>query len=372
MRRLWVQNIANRGVNFAAWIDGAIVGHAAVIPDFDKGDGEYIIFILTSYRNKGLGSRLTALTVNKARELSLECLWLTVESYNFRAIRVYKKVGFEFADSDDSKKNHDFVAVRWSLGLRIGIVRDMRYLEHKPGLVHPESPSRLRSLYRMLDKDFADKVITIDPEPATLEQLELVHTPTYIKQILSTAGRDFTSLAPDTTVSANTYLAAWLAVGGCLKGLESVLSRDCRATFCMVRPPGHHALTDRAGGFCIFNNLGVAAKYALEHHGFKRILIMDWDIHHGNALQDLFYKDKRVLYLSTHYMGWYPHTGDWEETGEGDGLGYNVNLPVPKDMEDDDIIHIYREVLTPVVRRFRPQLIFVAAGFDAHRARSPG
>ncbi len=253
------------------------------------------------------------------------------------------------------------------MGLRIGIVRDMRYLEHKPGLVHPESPSRLRSLYRMLDKDFADKVITIDPEPATLEQLELVHTPTYIKQILSTAGRDFTSLAPDTTVSANTYLAAWLAVGGCLKGLESVLSRDCRATFCMVRPPGHHALTDRAGGFCIFNNLGVAAKYALEHHGFKRILIMDWDIHHGNALQDLFYKDKRVLYLSTHYMGWYPHTGDWEETGEGDGLGYNVNLPVPKDMEDDDIIHIYREVLTPVVRRFRPQLIFVAAGFDAHQ-----
>ncbi len=104
MRRLWVQNIANRGVNFAAWIDGAIVGHAAVIPDFDKGDGEYIIFILTSYRNKGLGSRLTALTVNKARELSLECLWLTVESYNFRAIRVYKKVGFEFADSDELKE----------------------------------------------------------------------------------------------------------------------------------------------------------------------------------------------------------------------------------------------------------------------------
>jgi acetoin utilization deacetylase AcuC-like enzyme len=253
------------------------------------------------------------------------------------------------------------------LGLRIGIVRDMRYLEHKPGLVHPESPSRLRSLYRMLDKDFADKVITIDPEPATLEQLELVHSPAYIKQILSTAGREFTTLAPDTPVSANTYLAAWLAAGGVLKGLESVLSGDCRATFCMVRPPGHHALTDRAGGFCIFNNLGVAAKYALEHHGFKRILIMDWDIHHGNAIQDLFYNDKRVLYLSSHYMGWYPHTGDWEETGAGEGLGYNVNLPVPKEMEDNDIIHIYREVLTAVVRRFRPQLIFVAAGFDAHQ-----
>ncbi len=239
-------------------------------------------------------------------------------------------------------------------------------MEHRPGLVHPESPNRLRSLYRLVDKEFKDVVTFIEPESATLEQLELVHTPQYIKQIMSTAGKDFTNLAPDTPVSANTYLAAWLAVGGCLKALEALMEGRFKACFCLVRPPGHHALTDRAGGFCIFNNLGVAAKYALETYGLKRILIIDWDIHHGNALQDLFYGENRVLYFSSHYRGWYPHTGDWEEFGESEGLGYNVNLPVPKEMTDNDIIHIYRELVGRIVRRWKPELILIAAGFDAH------
>lgn len=252
------------------------------------------------------------------------------------------------------------------MALTIGIVRDLRYLEHKPGLVHPESPNRLRAIYRMLDKEFPRRLINIEPELATLENLELVHTPEYIKQILSTAERDFTPLAPDTPVSAKTYMAAWLAVGGCIRGLETVLSGQCRACFCLVRPPGHHALADRAGGFCIFNNLGVAARYAIEYFGIERILIIDWDIHHGNALQELFFSDPRVLYFSTHYMGWYPHTGDWEETGDGKGEGFTVNIPVFKELEDMDMIHVYREILGPVVRRYRPQLILVAAGFDAH------
>ncbi len=252
------------------------------------------------------------------------------------------------------------------MALKIGIIRDTRFLEHKPGLVHPESPMRLRSLYRMLDKEFYDKVVTLEPQPATLEHLELVHSPAYIKQILSTAGRDFTTLAPDTNVSANTYIAAWLAVGGCIGALDKLISGECRVCFSFIRPPGHHALTDRAGGFCIFNNLGITAKYALEHLDFKRILIVDWDIHHGNAIQDLFYGDQRVLYMSTHYMGWYPHTGDWEEVGTNGGSGYTVNVPVPKEMDDDDVLHIYRDILTPIVRKFKPQLIFVAAGFDAH------
>ncbi len=252
------------------------------------------------------------------------------------------------------------------MALKVAVVRDPRFLEHKPGLVHPESPNRLRSIYRMLDKEFSGRLVEIEPEPATLEDLELVHTPAYIKQIMSTADRDFTTLAPDTPVSAMTYLAAWLAAGGCIEGLREILSGECRVCFALVRPPGHHALADRAGGFCIFNNLGIVARYAIEHYGIERVLIIDWDIHHGNAIQDAFYSDKRVLYLSSHYMGWYPHTGDWEETGEGEGAGYNVNLPVFKEMEDMDIVHIYREVLTPVVRRFSPQLILVAAGFDAH------
>ena len=252
------------------------------------------------------------------------------------------------------------------MALRVGVVRDARYLEHKPGLVHPESPGRLKSVYRMLDRDFADKLMTIVPEPATLEDIERVHTPAYIDQILSTVGRDFTALAPDTYLSARTYEAAWLAVGGAIKAMESVVSGECRAAFALIRPPGHHAAPDRAGGFCIFNNIGIVARRAVESHGLNRILIIDWDIHHGNAIQDLFYDDNRVFYLSSHYMGWYPHTGEWEETGEGPGTGYNVNIIVPKNLRDDDIVHIYREVLGPVFRSYKPELVIVAAGFDAH------
>ncbi|MEW6350841.1 MAG: histone deacetylase [Thermodesulfobacteriota bacterium] len=250
--------------------------------------------------------------------------------------------------------------------LRIAVVRDQRYLEHKPGLVHPESPNRLRSIYRMLDKEFSGRVEVIEPEMATLEDLELAHSSTYIQQIMTTIERDFTPLAPDTFMSARTYLAAWLAVGGCVRGLEAVMSGEFRACFCLVRPPGHHALADRAGGFCIFNNLGVAARCAVERFGLERVLIIDWDIHHGNALQDLFYRDPRVLYFSSHYMGWYPNTGDWEEAGDGPGTGFTVNLPLPKELEDNDVVHVYRELLGPVVRRFKPQLMVVAAGFDAH------
>ncbi|MGD9818689.1 MAG: histone deacetylase [Desulfomonilaceae bacterium] len=253
------------------------------------------------------------------------------------------------------------------MAFKVGVVRDTRYLDHKPGLIHPESPSRLRSVYRMLDKEFGNRVVHLDPQLATLEHLEMVHTPSYVKLIMSTAERDFTTLASDTFVSSKSYLAAWLAVGGCIRGIDALFSESVRSCFCLGRPPGHHALTHRAGGFCIFNNIGVAAKYAIAKYGVERVLIVDWDVHHGNAIQDLFYSDDRVLYFSSHYMGWYPNTGDWEETGELKGKGYNVNVPVPKDMVDADIIHIYRDALSQIVKKYKPQLFLVAAGFDAHK-----
>jgi acetoin utilization deacetylase AcuC-like enzyme len=184
--------------------------------------------------------------------------------------------------------------------------------------------------------------------------------------VLKTAERQFTDLAPDTPVSSQSYLSAWLAVGGCIKGLQAVLSGRCDACFALVRPPGHHALRNRAGGFCIFNNLGVTARYAMRRHGLRRVLIVDWDIHHGNGIQDLFYEEKEVLYLSTHYMGWYPQTGDWDETGAGKGLGYTVNVPLPREIQDDDFLSLYSGMLTPVMRSYKPELILGAAGFDAH------
>ncbi len=252
------------------------------------------------------------------------------------------------------------------MALKLGIVRDDRFLEHMPGHTHPEHPSRLRAIHRMLDTEMPDGYEVIQPEPVTLEVLELIHTSAYIKKVLKTADHKFTSLAPDTPASAKTYLSAWLAVGGCLKGLEALVSGQCHVCFAMVRPPGHHALADRAGGFCIFNNLGVTARYAINKFHFRRILIIDWDIHHGNGIQDLFFREKKVLYFSTHDMLLYPYTGNLEETGKGWGQGYTINIPLPRDLNDADILHLYRAILTPVVERYMPDLILIVAGFDAH------
>lgn len=253
------------------------------------------------------------------------------------------------------------------MALNVGIVRDDRYLLHQTGLAHPERPGRLKAVYRMLDKDFPEGLMLVKPELATLEHLELVHTPDYIRKLLKTAERELTNLAPDTPAGSRSYISAWLAVGGCIKALQVLLSGRCDACLALVRPPGHHALADRAGGFCIFNNLGVAARYALRRHGFRRVLVLDWDIHHGNGLQDMFYEEKEVLFFSTHYPGWYPYSGDWEEVGKGEGLGYTVNVPVPKNVGDADLMYVYSRLLKPIMRRFKPELILVAAGFDGHK-----
>jgi len=250
---------------------------------------------------------------------------------------------------------------------RIGVVRDDRYLLHKPGHTHPEHPNRLKAIYRMLDAQFAGKLVGIKPRPATLEHLELVHTPSYVKRVLKTADHGFTSLAPDTPASAETYLASWLAVGGCLKALDDLFNGALHACFSLVRPPGHHALRDRAGGFCVFNNIGIAARYAMKERDLKRILVIDWDIHHGNGINDLFHREKEVLYFSTHDPMLYPYTGDWEDAGAGEGAGYTVNIPLIRELDDGEFIRIYQKTALPVLRAYGPQLILVAAGFDAHQ-----
>jgi len=252
------------------------------------------------------------------------------------------------------------------MALTVAIVRDERFLLHQPGLMHPERPERLTAIYGMLDRDFRDGLVTIEPELASLEHLESVHSPAYVRKVLRTAERSFTYLAPDTPVSSQSYLAASLAVGGCTRGLDSLLSGECDVCFALVRPPGHHALPDRASGFCVYNNLAIAARCAMRRHGMRRILIVDWDSHHGNGIQEVFYGEKEVLYFSSHFMGWYPGTGDWEETGIGDGAGYTINVPVPRDAGDEDLPALYEGILNPVVTAYEPELILVAAGFDGH------
>jgi acetoin utilization deacetylase AcuC-like enzyme len=252
------------------------------------------------------------------------------------------------------------------MGLKVGIARDERFLEHKTGHFHPEHPNRLTSISRMIDQEFSGKVIDFKPEPATLEQIERVHTPGHIRQMLKTAELRLTSLAPDTPVSATSYLSAWLAVGACLQGVDRLMNHDCDAFFAFVRPPGHHALPDRAGGFCLFNNIAIAAVYAIEKHRLERILVIDWDIHHGNGIHDFFYKDRRVFYFSTHDLMLYPYSGEIGQTGKGDGEGFTINIPIDRSFTDDDVIYIYQKTLTPLINNYKPQLIMIAAGFDAH------
>lgn len=251
--------------------------------------------------------------------------------------------------------------------MKVAVVRDDRFLAHKTGHTHPENPARLKAVYRMLDREFAKGLIYLTPRLATLEQLELVHTPVYINKVLKTAEHDFTSLATHTPASAQTYLAAWLAAGSCLAGIEALMSGRCAVCLCLVRPPGHHALPDRAAGFCVFNNLAISARYATQQYGAERVLIIDWDVHHGNGIQDIFYKEKTVFYFSTHDMSLYPFTGDFSETGSGEGTGYTLNIPLPRETGEDDLLHIYRTVLNPLLDAYRPQLILVSAGFDAHQ-----
>ncbi len=250
--------------------------------------------------------------------------------------------------------------------MKTGVVRDDRYLVHKPGYNHPEHPRRLKAVYDALDRYHNDNLITVTPEPVTLETLELVHTPFYIDKVLKTAEHDFTSLSIDTPASSMTYLASWLAVGGCIKAVNELFAGKYDACVALVRPPGHHAMRNSAGGFCIFNNLGVTARYASKQYRLKRIMIIDWDVHHGNGINDLFYGDPEIFYLSTHDILLYPYTGNFEDVGAGAGEGYTVNIPIYRNMKDEDFVCIYQRILVPAILRYRPQLILVAAGFDAH------
>ncbi len=252
------------------------------------------------------------------------------------------------------------------MGLKVGIARDERFLEHKTGHFHPEHPKRLDAVYRMIDRHFNDRLISIPPEPATLEQIERIHSPAYVKRILRTSEQRITSLAPDTPISADSYRAAWLAAGACIKGVDSLMNGICDAFFALVRPPGHHALPDRASGFCLFNNISIAARYALDRYNLGRILVIDWDIHHGNGIHDIFYDSREVLYFSTHDPMLFPYSGEMSQTGGDNARGYTVNAPIPREMTDDDMVYLYREILRPLIKGYQPRLIMVAAGFDAH------
>ncbi len=250
--------------------------------------------------------------------------------------------------------------------MTVGIVRDDIYMEHMTDDYHPENPRRLEYIYAMLPSVDKSDVLYIPARPATHEEVALNHLPAYIDSIAATSGRTQKRLDPDTVTSPRSYEAALLAVGGLLELIDAVMTGRVENGFALVRPPGHHAEPSRAMGFCIFNNIAVGARYLLEKYGMKRVLIVDFDLHHGNGTQHSFYGDSSVLYFSTHQYPYYPGSGWYEEVGEGEGKGYTVNVPLSYGMGDDDYVHIFREVLVPVSDRFKPEMVLVSAGFDTY------
>ncbi len=196
----------------------------------------------------------------------------------------------------------------------------------------------------------------------------MIHASEYISYVKSKAEKGGGWLDPDTVMSPKSYEAALYAAGGVLVAVEAVMKEEVDNAFALVRPPGHHAIQDRAMGFCIFNNVAIAAKFALSKFNLNRVLIADFDVHHGNGTQDAFYSDPKVLYFSTHQYPFYPGTGWMDETGTGAGEGTTVNFPMAAGWGDEEYLRAFNEVLIPVARRFQPQLILVSAGFDAHWA----
>lgn len=251
---------------------------------------------------------------------------------------------------------------------RTGIVKDERYLDHVMDPGHPESPERLKVIYEMLEEPEMKKVPEeVKPRPAAREELEMIHTPAYIDQVAQTAGKPHYRLDMDTSTCAKSYETALLAVGGLLELIKAVLEGRLNNGFALVRPPGHHAEADRAMGFCLFNNVAVGAQYAIKRFSLERVLIVDWDVHHGNGTQSSFYEDPRVLYMSTHrYGNFYPGTGSARETGKGKGLGFTVNVPISTRAGDADFGNIFDKFLKPIALEYRPQLVLVSAGFDTH------
>jgi acetoin utilization deacetylase AcuC-like enzyme/nucleotide-binding universal stress UspA family protein len=250
---------------------------------------------------------------------------------------------------------------------KTGIVRDDRYLNHVTGKGHPETFDRLAALYEMVDgSSLAHHLITVSPRRADEEEILMVHSHTYLKQVAGTQKKERGALAQDTLTSSGSYETALLAAGGLFEIIKQVVAGEVANGFALIRPPGHHAERNRAMGYCLFNNVALGAVYAQRHLGLERVLIVDWDVHHGNGTQHAFEDDPSVLFFSIHQFPHFPGTGLFTETGIGSGEGYTVNIPLPGGYGPGDYVSLLERALKPLALEFKPDLVLVSAGFDIH------
>ena len=254
--------------------------------------------------------------------------------------------------------------------LQTGIVCSAVFETHQTAAGHPECPARLTHIRECLvNENLISACRKIDPQPAERKWLEKNHNPAYLKRLEDACSSELDYIdCADSSICPESFSVAQLAAGSVLKAADQIISGDIKNCFCIVRPPGHHAEHNRSMGFCLLNNIAIAAHYLLEYHGLKRVLILDWDVHHGNGTQHSFESDPRVFFCSFHGHPetLYPGTGFAEEIGKGAGAGYTLNIPLPPFSDDNHYRKEFFETFLPAARRFAPEIILISAGFDAH------
>ncbi|QPJ64101.1 MAG: histone deacetylase [Candidatus Nitrohelix vancouverensis] len=249
---------------------------------------------------------------------------------------------------------------------KTGYIYHPHYLRHD-NEPHPENPGRLKAIEQALAKaDWFDDVKRIDPRAATAQEVSENHDAGYVAQVEKYCQEGVRSLDSDTVICPDSYTAALLSAGAGISAVDAIMNNECRNVFCAVRPPGHHAEEKRGMGFCLFNNVAIAARYAINQWEMNRVFIFDWDVHHGNGTQNSFYKSSHVFYSSIHQYPFYPGTGSDDETGSGNGLGATLNFPLRAFCDDGVYLDIVENRIIPEIQRFKPDLIIISAGFDAH------
>lgn len=252
--------------------------------------------------------------------------------------------------------------------MQTGLLIDRNFCDHHPGTGHPEAPGRIEAILSELEGTSLIKSCpSIKERALTNDEALLAHTDGYLKTVLKEIDGKSSGILTtgDTHFGPASLTVARHAAGGLLNAVDGVVGGAFDNAFCAVRPPGHHATKNRGMGFCIFNNAAIAARYAKEQYGLERIVIIDWDVHHGNGTQDIFYEDSSVFYFSTHQHPWYPGTGSKDETGIGRGAGTTLNIPLPAGCGMEDIGAAFRGSFTEKMKEFKPEFVIISAGFDS-------